>query len=436
MNMAARHRPEPPDHSEKPQRGLLPTVPRRLLAIMVLYTVLALYAAFTVGVGRPPDEGTHLAYMRFLLHERSLPLFTPDETNYEAHQPPLAYILGAAALLLGKGIPEAARLVSVLMGLLIIWATHRLAEELNPLDEPMIPLGAAAFAAFLPMHVLVLSSISNDPLNEAVFSVTCLGLVLGLRSGFTPKKAALIGLLTGIGILSKHTAVLLVPVALLAFFLDWRRRKYSGATLALNVGIALLVMLAVCGWWLWRNTVLYGDPLAARKFQEVFKALGRPGPSYFTSRGFSLATYWELVGLNTFKSFWGLFGNILQGQMPAGVYWATLAATLAAAVGLVRLPLAQKHNKVLEGWQKDACLTLLVGCALLLAMFVRFNVIFFQAQGRYLFPMISTIAIGFMVGWANVFPNRARGAAILGLTGALLLLCLTAVTKWMQEWPG
>lgn len=431
-----RRRPKADDHSKKPQRRLLPPVPQRLLAIMVLYTLLALYAAFTVQVGRPPDEGTHLAYIRFLLHERSLPLFAPDESNYEAHQPPLAYILGAAALLSGKGVPEAARLVSVLAGLLIIWATYRLAEELNPLDEPVIAVGAAAFAAFLPMHVLVLSSISNDPLNEAVFSVTCLGLVLGLRSGFTPKKAAIIGLLAGMGILSKHTAVILVPMALLAFFLDWRRRKKSGAALAVNTGAALVVMLAVCGWWLWRNTVLYGDPLAARKFQEVFKALGRPGPAYFTSRGFSLVTYWELVVSNTFKSFWGLFGNVVEGQMPAGVYWAALAATLAAAVGLVRLARTLRADKALEGWQKDAWLTLLLGCALLLAVFVRFNVIFFQAQGRYLFPMISTIAIGFTVGWANAFPKRARGAATLGLTGALVLLCLIAVTTWMQEWPG
>jgi len=435
MSMA-RHRPNTHDDSKKARGHLVPAVPPRLLAIMVLYTLLALYAALTVEVGRPPDEGTHLAYMRFLLHERSLPIFTPDETNYEAHQPPLAYILGAAALALGKGVPEAARLVSVLAGLLIIWATYRLAEELNPLDEPMMPLGAAAFAAFLPMHVLVLSSISNDPLNEAVFSVTCLGLVLGLRSGFTPQKAALLGLLMGIGILVKHSAIILVPMALLAFALDWRRHKKPGAALALNAGLALLVMLVVCGWWLWRNTVLYGDPLVARKFQEVFKALGRPGPSYFTSRGFSLATYWEIVVSNTFKSFWGLFGNIVEGQMPAGVYWAALAATLAAAVGLVRLPLAQKHNKALEGWQIDAWLTLLVGCGLLLVVLVRFNTVFFQAQGRYLYPMISTIAVGFMTGWTNVFPKKARRGAIMGLAAALLLLCLIAATTWMQQWRG
>jgi 4-amino-4-deoxy-L-arabinose transferase-like glycosyltransferase len=401
-----------------------------IAGVLVVYTVLALYAAFTVDLGRPADEQAHLEYIRFLLRERSLPVFTPDETNYEAHQPPLYYALGAATMAMSGGSPYAVRLLSVLLGMLVIWATYRLAAVLDPTGSPALPLGAAAFAAFLPMHVNVLSAVSNDPLAEAVFSLVCLGLVLGLKTGFTHKKAALLGVVLGLGMLAKGTCVLLVPVTLLALFLDWRRRDEPKKELLANAGIALAVMLGISGWLLARNTVLYGDPLVARRFEEVFKALGRPGPEYFDSRGFSRLIYWELVATWTCRSFWGIFGPRAQ-QMPAIVYRLAMAISLVAAVGAIRSAVRLWRRGDTEGWRKDALMVLALACLLVLAAFINFNTRFFQAQGRYLFPVISPIATAFVGGLASLVPPRVRAQVLLGFCGALLLLCVLAAALWM-----
>src|SRR5262249_28116541 len=67
-----------------------------------------------------------------------------------------------------------------------------------------------------------------------------------------------------------------------------------------------------------------------------------------------------------------------------------------------------------------------------LASFLRFNMEYFQAQGRYLFPALGPIAIAFAGGWLGWFRGRSArfGALALAmLMGTLALYVLLGVIR-------
>jgi hypothetical protein len=64
---------------------------------------------------------------------------------------------------------------------------------------------------------------------------------------------------------------------------------------------------------------------------------------------------------------------------------------------------------------------------LVLAAFLRFNAEFFQAQGRYLFPAMGPIALGFAGGWLAWWPMRRRLWGVLILLLGMTVLALFAL---------
>src|SRR5439155_22538133 len=111
----------------------------------------------------------------------------------------------------------------------------------------------------------------------------------------------------------------------------WGNRLTAGLGLVLGGGLAAL---AVCGWWLVRNMIVYGEPTgssdAFRFYHGRFKQLDFFDP---TSR----TTFFQ----NTWESFWGRFGwmslrltdvlYVLTGAL------AVVALTLSILAGILAL---------------------------------------------------------------------------------------------------
>src|SRR5947199_10872128 len=81
--------------------------------ILLLAVYLALAAGFNLAmpVGGAPDEGAHAEYVRTVAEEGRLPVLdlstsnnAQDPNGYEAHQPPLYYLLAAPAWRLAKAL--------------------------------------------------------------------------------------------------------------------------------------------------------------------------------------------------------------------------------------------------------------------------------------------------------------------------------------------
>ncbi|MBI3912255.1 MAG: glycosyltransferase family 39 protein [Armatimonadetes bacterium] len=443
---------------------------KRWLAILgALYLLLAAGFNLATPYGEAPDEWAHVDYVKQVAAGRlpHLDLLTRKDrqTGYEAHQPPLYYALCVpvwkAATALGAREAAAAkwvRIISILLGGLGLLAIWGLAGEASGWTDPRVPLLATGFAAFLPMRLAVCAAVTNDPLAELVATLALWVMVTIVRGGVTVRRVLLLGILLGTGLLTKMSLVILFPVAALALLLGSRRREkreaaasrkkrrapaprtsewltLDGATFARGLAISFGVALAIGGPWLARNYVLYGDPLANRAFTWYFADTRRY--EWFREQGVDFFTYLgQLVLPVTFDSFWGAFGHLNRPELFMGalnrdypptswVYPILLMATLAAVAGCVVWYLRARRQATAEGVAVGLVLGL--ATALVVASFLRFNTVFFQAQGRYLFLALGPISLAMAGGWLQLTPKRwwwytAAGGGVLMLALALYAL--------------
>jgi hypothetical protein len=219
--------------------------PWALGALLAAYLALALAYNLATPVGVSPDELGHAEYIRYLAAHHRLPVFGAPGLAYEAHQPPLFYLLAepvwAAAgsgpvpaklpltewrhregqwVLAGRAAAQgrAVRLLTTLIGavgLALIWA---LAGVLYP-EDCWLRVAATAIAAFLPMRLALAAAVSNDLLIEGLFTASLLLMARMLRHGYTHRRALALGAALGAALLAKSTAVMLLPPALVTLLL-------------------------------------------------------------------------------------------------------------------------------------------------------------------------------------------------------------------------
>ncbi len=423
------------------QQRLLTYAPLALLGAHILLALLYnLNTPFgNNGYPNTPDEGAHFQYVAYVAREWRLPVFEGYEgVGYEAHQPPLYYFLAGILFHLVGGEGKGIRLLSTLASAGVVWLTWLTLRRLFP-QRFLMGLVGMAFVAFLPMHIAIGSAVGNDALMNLLFA----GVLYGLAVGLTPRPdeqtpnwrlPALLGILTGLTVLTKATAILLFPILLVGFALiSWRASKVRG-TLWLKEtlfasALAFAIALAIGGWWFIRNALLYEDPLLQKTFLRVFA--GTAKAEDFFQAGMSVGEYARLVADWTFRSFWFAYGTPqtartgLPNFLPDSVYWGLLGWCLLALVGLgvwlyrVRRGV-EPFDSASYAWLWLGLLTLL----LVAGSFVLFVRVFFQTQGRYFYPALMPIAVLLALGWDTLIPERWRPVAHGGLIALWLLLAI------------
>ena len=430
-------------------------------AAATAYLLLALLYLVRVPIGRQPDELSHMEYIAFIANEKSFPVFQGREKGiYEAHQPPLYYLVCAPTYgVLHRFSHEApilaARFVSWLAGTGIVWLTFLIAQSMFP-GRHLAQLSTTVLVAVLPIHLNISASVGNDALAGLFSTLILTALLTGTPRWSQWRRSVLLGALIGLSLLTKSGTVFLLPLTLVAFLLKEGTRAAGLKTAIGQFGIVLVVCLLVCGWWLVRNVNLYGDPFAIRAFNEGFA--GSPHPSYFLDRGMSLESYVLMVAQLTFMTFWGIFGEVNQsitrlGQMYAtgqgvGVYLLLvtvfLVVTACPCVGLATyLRSLLPGRKTRGNWTAElgkrptvpigSVVILAVGVLLAVAQYVQFNLIYFQAQARYLHPMLPAISCLAALGSpkSRTGDSSAWWLALL-ITGLLLSSALN-LTVWLTQ---
>jgi len=448
-----------------------------------------------------PDERQHVNYIRHLLDAGEFPVFRPGSKDlyetYQSHQPPAFYLIGAA----WSKISDAGdltkrdggiklRFLNCLIGGGVVGGVFFLAFW--GFQKKELALTAAAFTAFLPMMTALSGAVSNDPLLFLLCTWVMAFLALCLRQGWTWKRVVAIGLLTGLAMLTKTTALGLVPILALAIFLpgdtNLAARKSSdssaipsgseiqddatspgapersmghsvgrprgwlggapepgrGKPSLAMVALAAVLALVLAGPWWARNQKLYQDPFAITAFNQAFK--GSPQTANMITMlkednpgGSPEFTYWtDYFGWWTARSFFGVFGYMdifmnehgtaftgtsKSGPAPNTLYRLLLAVTALCFIGWV-WALTQPEWKPAQPVQiLNAAFFLVV-----LALYVKFNMQYFQAQARYLFPAIGPIACGFAVGASQLLSKR-REFVLPAVAGIFLLLNIWAVMQ-------
>jgi len=381
-----------------------------------------------------PDERQHANYVQHVLDGRGFPKLDPKDPalgeNYQSHQPPLYYILASGfAKLTGVGsVDEPSgrnlRFLNVLIGAGTVAGAFFLA--LWGLRDRAAAFCAGLFVALLPMNLALSGAISNDPLLYLICTWTLALVAKALRDGWTSSLAAGVGVLAGLALITKTTGIALFPVLLLAALIP-QVTKPTGKQIALAVVPALLIPLP----WLFRNQSLYGDPLAISAFNQAF--VNSPQAKVFID-GFGQTVYWtEWVGWWTARSYVGTFGYMdiflnetgRPASKPETFYRLVVAAF--ALCGLAWVLLSGR-----EKW-KDAKPVQLVNLAffgIVMILFLRFNMQYFQGQARYLFPAIAPVAAGMGLVIASA-KNRKASVATFGL--AMLALAIYAASVLPAE---
>lgn len=418
-------------------------------AYLVLATFYSVVVPLGEGPDEPGHAG--YAFFLARENRLPVQRFDPSQSDVpgEGHQPPLAYLLASAAVRLlppdartpdvvgnprfmWNGGDQAnalvhgsreywpwqgstlawhlARLVSVGLGAVTVVLTFLVARQIDcrlqiadyslrdsqspisNLQSPM-PVLAAALVAFNPQFLFTMALITNDAL-LVTLSALLLWLVVRTRNR-EPGTANLpsivhalaVGVVLGLALITKQSAMLLVPVALWSVLpkRDWSRvwaRRALAQAAAITVGA-----IGVAGWWYIRNRRLYGDLLGLAAFRAEFATQ----PFDFGSMA-----AWSGALAQLHDSFWARFGWMSVAP-PAWAIAVFMAVEVAALLGYGRLAVRQWRT-----WRFDAraLVTSDTFMLVLLMLLVLAWVISFARtaglvawQGRFLFPALPAVAI-------------------------------------------
>jgi len=334
---------------------------------------------------------------------------------------------------------HAARLVSVVLGAIGVVLCYRILFLIFPQRPHLAALVAAGVAA-QPMYVHITSSVSNDAATVAVVGAALLLILLMLRDGPAPRRVALLGMVLGLGMLTKDSAIISVPLALLALTwvvgkryqpepspsplvatarwlasLRWRELlAYSALMLA--------IALAVGGWWYVRNTVLYGNPI----HYPVNVEKQMPWHFYFIYPEFLRPTLRAAVRM-TFRNFWATFGWTNVAIWPP-TYNILLALSLVPVLGWVGLVADSVRGRLhWSVFERRAFWLLVIALALMMIGVVRY-VLFIHlgggSQGRYYFPVLPSLGLLAALGLDRLLPDAAKRLAPFFVGGLMLLFNL------------
>jgi 4-amino-4-deoxy-L-arabinose transferase-like glycosyltransferase len=325
------------------------------------------------------------------------------------------------------------RLASVLLGMGTVFLLFLAAAVLFPEEDSLI-IGIPAFVVFMPMHTFMTSVLNSDNLTEFWASLALFFMLTWFHRGLSLWRMLGAALAVTLGVLTKRTAVFLIPLFIFAVAI-YARRWVPKEKERWAVGLAVLVSLvSLAGLGLfivYLGPYLQGGILAsfvphALDSQELFTAV--QGEGFFKD---------FIAGVqNTFVSFWAAFGwgNV---SMARGWYAVLAAASLAVAAGFI-LYLFRFYRTAssAEKWRAEAIIFLLI--ALLLALLIGLGAMVFLGGKyrtglhiRYFLPVIIPIATLFLLGWRELFPPQYRRFAVPVLLTGLTLFDATAMAYYI-----
>jgi hypothetical protein len=434
--------------------------------VVVLFVALGVVYSLATPIFEASDEHWHYPVVKYIADGRGLPVqdaAVATPWHQEGSQPPLYYLLAAGATAwintadfsqvqrpnphAMAGLPQVVgnknmmlhsgreawpwrgtslavhliRLLSVAMGAATVWLTWAMAGRVWP-GAPEIALLAAMLAAFNPMFLFISASVNNDTLAALLAAATMFVLLRALQRGPRLRDGLGLGVLLGLGALTKLSVLALLPLVGVALTWDaWRRRAWRSwllNALIIAAGIAL-----IAGWWYARNWRLYGDPTGVSRMLDIVGRRDEP----LTVRGL----WAEFEGFRI--SYWALFGgvSILADRWIYPLLDALmLVASLGVAVAGLSLVLSVRKNKASSPWSAGYVL-LVAWVILVLASLIRWTSQTYASQGRLMFVAVAGISTLWALGLGTLTPARWRRGMAVAVGGALLLLAVISPFRYI-----
>lgn len=170
-------------------------------------------------------------------------------TFFSRYHPPLYYAVGAVLEMIAKPSDllehlALGRLLSVLFSVGTVGLTYLLAREVYP-TRPGLCLAAATTVSFLPMVTYLGSVYTNQALETMLFTALFWMLARVIRRTLDWLAALWLGILLGIGLLTKVSFLVAIPlVILVACYSLWKEKRDRAAWI-----LVLLLPTILAGWW-------------------------------------------------------------------------------------------------------------------------------------------------------------------------------------------
>jgi len=406
-------------------RTVSPSAPL-LLALAFIYLALQSRYLFVTPFISGPDEPEHLAYVVSIATRFEIPQMAPlryapghSIATPQAQHPPLYYALAAPLYLVLAPFGRQAvwiglRLLSVLFGLVVLWLCWLTARTVWE-SRLIHAYGMVAALALLPTFLYSTSTINGEPL-AAVFGAAAFYFMSRLLAGpFKQRTLLLLGVMLGLGALTKMTTLGWWPAAALALFLAARTSGISPAER--NQGILLLALPALAipaVWWI-RSSHLYGTPMP-RSFNAPLYQWGMP----FT--GAHSMVFFYLIKQTIIGSYVPFFlMKTVVPELPALVGFGALWAALVVGMGRALLPRYPSTSVRVRALATVAIFAL-AACYLGMlqqTFFVDYAVAF--SPGRYIFTYLPGFVYLVSVGMVGIFGSSRRAIAGYGALGAILI---------------
>jgi hypothetical protein len=304
------------------------------------------------------DAPGHLEYIFYILKSGEVPLPTQ---GWSMFHPPFFYLLSAGFLQMIGPLFSWAKLspflkiIPFLCGIGNVWVSYSLLRFVFP-DDRSRTLWGILLAGLIPMNIYLSAYVGNEPLHAFLVGLSLLASVRVLGSPEVRFRSMIVlGVPLGLALLTKVTALAVVPVV--ALFLLYKLIRVfpsrPGAVVA-RLGLFLLTLTAVAGWYYLRNVMYFGTPFIVN--------WNLPGKPWWQDPGFHTLDYYIGFGENLrhpyfsgFHSFWdslystfwgdGYLGGaaFLAGRHPfwnydymSGVYLLALPAVGLLTVGLIQ----------------------------------------------------------------------------------------------------
>jgi len=353
----------------------------------------------------------------------------------------LSESIGAARIIALKGV----QFISGASGVGSVLCAYLSLKKLYPDDKAMQLLGVSV-AAFLPMNLYMMGMITNETL--AAFTIS-LALYLLLRVGFeqelTGREACLLGIVNGLALLTKFTALFIVittgTILMMRIFEHPALRKRWLAHLMLFI----VCTLSVCGWFYFRNIVVFGKPFVGN-WDEISSYQFFQKPGYrtlgFYSR-FGSSLYGEddkdLLEISFLDGEYGtLWGDAHhrfvrtagQQRLSRGILLLAVLPTIALLLGF-----CQSVRDALDPPYPNPSLALVLLTALTLtaALYYTLQQPFYSSIKAFFFlSLITPFAVFAARGLRTMAHNLGRFQPLL-YAHLGILYALIAATFWYRE---
>ena len=293
-----------------------PSVLRWLL--LAAWALLAINNITKIPFDQGYDKKAHYAYIQYVEETWRVPLATE---GWQTFQSPLYYLVSAVLFTFLRpffALPTAAlllRAVSLVSGALQVELSYRAARYVFPARKDLQSWGTL-IGGLLPMNLYMSQFVGNEPMSAALSA----GLVLLCFRLLGPDPAPLpgrhyiyMGVVLGLALLTKVTAVLLIPPL---FLLILYKMSGSSQPLRDTTGKLFVVFgtaLLISGWYYLRNWLELGRPFVG---------------GWDVSRGI---VWWQDPGYRTITDFISFGQSLVYPAYSAtNGFWDSLYSTFWA----------------------------------------------------------------------------------------------------------